>query len=130
MCGRYGLTASFMELKERYKLEDDDYSFKESEEIFPTTENIVLLPNQRLHPVKWGFEPSFAKRPLINARSESVLEKKTFKEPFGLLLARGGEVGVRCDPGPRLPDRPERHTAHHDRDRGRQPDRGSLLRLP
>lgn len=82
MCGRYGLTASYKELKERYDLEDDDYSFEESKEIFPTTENIVLLPNQHLHPVKWGFEPSFSKRPLINARSESVLEKKTFKEPF------------------------------------------------
>lgn len=82
MCGRYGLTASYKELKERYDLEDDGYSFEESEEVFPTTENIVLLSNQRLYPVKWGFEPSFAKRPLINARSESVLEKRTFKEPF------------------------------------------------
>ncbi|OJF91780.1 SOS response-associated peptidase [Alkalibacterium sp. 20] len=82
MCGRYGLTVSFKELKERYELLDDEYSFEEKGEIFPTTENIVLLPNRRLHPVKWGFEPSFAKRPLINARAESVLEKKTFKEPF------------------------------------------------
>ncbi|WP_423190284.1 SOS response-associated peptidase [Alkalibacterium sp. f15] len=82
MCGRYGLTVSFKELEERYDLLDDEYSFEENEEIFPTTKNIVLLPNRRLHLVKWGFEPNFAKRPLINARSESVLEKKTFKEPF------------------------------------------------
>ena len=82
MCGRYGLTASFKELKERYDTENDEYSFEESEEIFPTTANTILLPNQKLYKVKWGFTPSFAKRPLINARSESVLEKKTFKEPF------------------------------------------------
>ncbi|MDZ7836283.1 MAG: SOS response-associated peptidase family protein [Alkalibacterium sp.] len=75
MCGRYGLTASIKELKERYDIENDEYSFEESEEIFPTTDNTVLLPNHKLYKVKWGFTPSFAKRPLINARSESVLEE-------------------------------------------------------
>ncbi|PRY81041.1 SOS response-associated peptidase [Alkalibacterium olivapovliticus] len=87
MCGRYGLTVSEQELIDRYQLDPEDYSLdayeiEEKEEIFPTTENIVLLPNHKLYPVKWGFTPSFAKRPLINARSESIQEKKTFKEPF------------------------------------------------
>lgn len=87
MCGRYGLTVSKEELIERYHLDQDAYtlgaySFEEKEEIFPTTSNIILLPNKKLYPVKWGFTPGFAKRPLINARSESILEKKTFKEPF------------------------------------------------
>lgn len=87
MCGRYGLTVSEKDLIKRYDLdgEDDtlgDYAFEEKDEIFPTTDNIILLPNRKLYPVKWGFTPHFAKRPLINARSESILEKKTFKEPF------------------------------------------------
>ncbi|MCC5894326.1 MAG: SOS response-associated peptidase [Alkalibacterium sp.] len=87
MCGRYGLTVSEEELIKRYQLDYDDFSsndydYEERSEIFPTTENIVLLPNQKLYPVKWGFTPGFAKRPLINARSENILEKKTFKEPF------------------------------------------------
>lgn len=91
MCGRYGLTVSEQELIDRYQLDPEDYSLdayeiEEKEEIFPTTENIVLLPNHKLYPVKWGFTPSFAKRPLINARSESIQEKKTFKEPFALSL--------------------------------------------
>lgn len=87
MCGRYGLTVSKEELLERYQLDTGDYSlgdydFDEKEELFPTTDNIVLLPGSKLYPVKWGFTPGFAKRPLINARSESIQEKKTFKEPF------------------------------------------------
>ncbi|WP_277630507.1 SOS response-associated peptidase family protein [Atopococcus tabaci] len=82
MCGRYGLTVSKEELHDRYPVKESDGPIEEREEIFPTTENIVLLPNYRLHRVKWGFTPSFAKRPLINARAESVLEKPTFKEPF------------------------------------------------
>lgn len=87
MCGRYGLSVSEKDLIKRYQLDADDYTlgdytFEEKDEIFPTTDNIILLPNRKLYPVKWGFTPHFAKRPLINARSESVLEKKTFKEPF------------------------------------------------
>ncbi|GAB2486352.1 SOS response-associated peptidase [Alkalibacterium psychrotolerans] len=87
MCGRYGLTVSEKDLIKRYDLDEADYTlgdyrFEEKDEIFPTTDNIILLPNKKLYPVKWGFTPHFAKRPLINARSESVLEKKTFKEPF------------------------------------------------
>lgn len=82
LCGRYALTVSKEELLERYNVKESDFDFEEKEEIFPTTENTVLLPNQKLYRLKWGFTPSFAKRSLINARSESVLEKKTFKEPF------------------------------------------------
>lgn len=82
MCGRYGLTVSKEELEERYEATWTEGEFTGQEEIFPTTDNTVLLPNQKLYRVKWGFTPSFAKRPLINARSETILEKKTFKEPF------------------------------------------------
>ena len=82
LCGRYALTVSKEELTERYNVKESDFDFEEKEEIFPATENTVLLPNQKLYRLKWGFTPGFAKRPLINARSESVLEKKTFKEPF------------------------------------------------
>ena len=57
MCGRYGLTVSKKELIERYHLDQDsytlgDYSFEEKEEIFPTTSNIILLPNKKLYPIK------------------------------------------------------------------------------
>lgn len=83
MCGRYGISATEQELFERYHLENgDSFTFNNNNEIFPTTSNPVLLPDHKFYYVKWGFTPSFAKRPLINARAESVMEKKTFREPF------------------------------------------------
>ncbi|GAA0368090.1 hypothetical protein GCM10008932_19930 [Alkalibacterium iburiense] len=82
MCGRYGLTVSKEELEERYEAKWSEGDFTGQEEIFPTADTVVLLPNRKLYRIKWGFTPNFAKRPLINARSETILEKKTFKEPF------------------------------------------------
>lgn len=83
MCGRYGLNVTEQQLFERYHLENDaGFAFDDKNEIFPTTSNPVLLPDHKFYDVKWGFTPSFAKRPLINARAESVLAKKTFREPF------------------------------------------------
>lgn len=82
MCGRYALKATKNELQERYGAEVTVENGIEKEEIFPTNTNLVLLPNEKLYPLKWGFTPSFSKQPIINARVETVLEKPTFKEPF------------------------------------------------
>lgn len=84
MCGRYSLEASPEELEKRYKSRWNVESFEMEKhtEIFPTHSPIVLLPNHKFYPVKWGFTPEFAKKPLINARIEGILDKKTFKVPF------------------------------------------------
>lgn len=83
MCGRYTLTAGKEELEKRYQAEmSNEDEYEKEAEVFPTTVNWVLLPNDKLYPLKWGFTPSYAKQPIINARSETVLEKPTFKEPF------------------------------------------------
>lgn len=83
MCGRYGLNISESELISRYNLPNEvELEFEANKEIYPTTNNPVLLPNQKLYYIKWGFTPSFAKQPLINARAEIILEKKTFRRPF------------------------------------------------
>lgn len=83
MCGRYGITATEQELFERYRLSNTyQFKFAEDNEIFPTTNNPILLPNRKFYALKWGFTPDFAKRPLINARAETVMEKPTFREPF------------------------------------------------
>lgn len=82
MCGRYSFEASKKELFERYRLEDSGYELEEREEIFPTNVSPVILPNAKLAFLTWGFMPSFSKRPLINARAETVLEKPTFRKAF------------------------------------------------
>lgn len=81
MCGRFYLETDFDELVKKY----GDFQALEREintgEIFPTNEVGILLMQQKMAyvPLKWGFTPSYAKRPLINARCESLLEKKTFR---------------------------------------------------
>lgn len=83
MCGRYGINVTEKVLFERYQLINDyGFKFENKNEIFPASSNPVLLPNQKFHYLKWGFLPGFSKKPLINARLESVMTKKTFQGPF------------------------------------------------
>ncbi len=61
---------------------------------FRTTSNCDLRPSESIEAVhfkqgkpeqlslSWGFKPSWAKRPLINAQSETVAVKPTFREAF------------------------------------------------
>lgn len=82
MCGRYSFEANTKELFERYHLEDTSGEIEERAEIFPTNVSPIILPNAKLAFLTWGFMPSFSKRPLINARAETILEKPTFKQAF------------------------------------------------
>lgn len=84
MCGRYELEAVKRDLWERYLIRQEETAetFVPREEVFPTNVCPVVVPGPELVELKWGFEESFAKRPLINARAETILEKPTFREPF------------------------------------------------
>jgi putative SOS response-associated peptidase YedK len=82
MCGRYALEATKRELWERYLLGEMEEGVEERAEIFPTNSTpLIVLGNKLVHH-KWGFVEPFAKRPLINARAETILEKPTFSQPF------------------------------------------------
>lgn len=84
MCGQYSFKYEPEELLDRYPgMTIHPRSSKEEKAIsYPGQENLILLPNHIFYDVKWGFIPSFSKRPLINARLETILEKKTFAIPF------------------------------------------------
>lgn len=84
MCGRYALDADIDELIERYKAIVAERETGSSKEIFPTnTQAIVVDGNGReIKAAVWGFAPHFAKRPLINARGETVHQKPTFRQAF------------------------------------------------
>ncbi|MDM9629176.1 SOS response-associated peptidase [Rhizobium sp. S152] len=94
MCGRYALTVSPEELKEILgimELED----FPARYNIAPTQPILVVasdgpqergsnLPDRRAVLVRWGFTPGWVKDPkqfplLINARSETAIEKASFR---------------------------------------------------
>ncbi len=82
MCGRYALEATKRELWERYMLGEMAEEIEERAEIFPTNTTPLIMPGNELVHHRWGFMEPFAKRPLINARAETVLEKPTFSQPF------------------------------------------------
>lgn len=82
MCGRYALEATKRELWERYLLGEMKEDVEERAEIFPTNYTPLIMPSNELVHHKWGFVEPFAKRPLINARAETILEKPIFSQPF------------------------------------------------
>lgn len=84
MCGRYALDADIDFLIERYKAIIMDTNFNPKPEVFPTNTVPVVrvLDNLQIDQLKWGFMPSYAKSPLINARAETVNVKPTFKDSF------------------------------------------------
>jgi len=84
MCGRY---YNFISKDELGYLSNSEL-IKEyiNYNIVPTTEIPIVIDNKIIN-AKWGFYPTWLKemkdsKPLINARLETILEKKTFKTPF------------------------------------------------
>ena len=84
MCGRYALDADIDVLIAHYKAMLGEREFEGSEEIFPTNTVPIIreIANRKIDFLKWGFMPSFTKKPLINARGETVDIKPTFKNSF------------------------------------------------
>lgn len=85
MCGRYQLDYEFEPLMVRFSAEDRFNDYTPKREIFPTDRVAIIVreDNQNfISAAKWGLDNHFDKRPLINARGETVDEKKTFKNMF------------------------------------------------
>lgn len=92
MCGRYTLFSEKEEIEEVFDVSsDEDELFNKSYNIAPGTINpIVLMPRPNVRDIggfKWGLIPSWAEDEnigykMINARSESLLEKSSYHKPF------------------------------------------------
>ena len=89
MCGRYVLAQDYEELKKRFGLEQSDFSMKPSYNIAPGQANPVITngAGRRIKAMKWGLIPHWAKDPkiaykMINARSETVAEKPSYRDSF------------------------------------------------
>ena len=88
MCGRYSLAKSKIELEDRFQAEMLE-DFKPRYNIAPSQLVPVITsdsPKGFSH-FYWGITPAFAKNKpvankLINARSESITEKISFKNAF------------------------------------------------
>ncbi|MBB6218269.1 putative SOS response-associated peptidase YedK [Anaerosolibacter carboniphilus] len=89
MCGRYYLAENIRSLEERYHLTYTDLSYMPRYNIAPTQYAPVIIKDgtKQLKLFKWGLIPSWAKdlsigTKMINARVETLLEKKSFRDAF------------------------------------------------
>ena len=101
MCGRYTLTVPVEILAEEFGVTGPLPEVPPSYNIAPTQEVAAVLTDdgeRRLEMLRWGLIPSWADDPgigsrMINARSETVPEKPSFRRAFRerrcLILADG-----------------------------------------
>lgn len=83
MCGRYffHIEQSPAFSKIHHKMQQQQLFEYASDEVFPSQNSVVMLPQNddySLEVMKWGVE-SYKGTLLINARSESIEQKKTFQ---------------------------------------------------
>ncbi|EHN58848.1 SOS response-associated peptidase [Oenococcus kitaharae] len=86
MCGRYTFQSDFSpEISQITRLaQANGYEIKTGE-VFPGDTTAVVIADQgkiKVVGMAWGFPIFGNKRLLINARSETLLEKRTFSESF------------------------------------------------
>lgn len=88
MCGRYGLIPG-RNFYKRFSTENKVEGLKERYNIAPRNIMPVVIKdsNNLIQLMTWGFIPHWAKDPkigyqMINARSESLLEKPAFRDAF------------------------------------------------
>jgi putative SOS response-associated peptidase YedK len=102
MCGRYVMARAVGDLLADFDAElENEIALEKSWNVAPTDAVPIVLERlidedvkRQLHVAKWGLVPSWAKDPkggarLINARSETLLEKAVLQEGCGGQALRG-----------------------------------------
>ncbi|MBI2376145.1 MAG: SOS response-associated peptidase, partial [Deltaproteobacteria bacterium] len=89
VCGRYVLMEHAVPIAEQFGL-TDPVTFTPRYNLAPTDEGVVVRKTpsgRKAQPMRWGLVPFWSKDPsggakLINARSETIGEKRAFREAF------------------------------------------------
>jgi putative SOS response-associated peptidase YedK len=101
MCGRFALYSSLDEIKEVFAVQQVEMDLSPSYNIAPTQPVAVVVHKDgvnRLQAMVWGLIPAWAKDAsigsrMINARSETLGQKPSFRRPLGnqrcLIVADG-----------------------------------------
>jgi len=87
MCGRFSFSPNKKVIEEYYNIDSDNY--KPQYNCAPT-QNLAVITNKdnrNLNYYRWGFIPNWVKdlkktKPIINAKSETIIEKHYFKYSF------------------------------------------------
>ncbi|MFI8687504.1 SOS response-associated peptidase [Rossellomorea sp. NPDC077527] len=86
MCGRFSLTTPLEELVKQYLIDEFVEEWQPRYNIAPSQSVLSLISHKgkrRAGEITWGLVPNWANRskwkPLINARSETLLDKPSFK---------------------------------------------------
>lgn len=84
MCGRYLLDTEIREIIKTYKILRAKVGEYKAGEIFPSTNAPIIFDDgqRTIAHAKWGFPFSFKKGIVINARSETIMNKPMFKDSF------------------------------------------------
>ncbi|MDF2891454.1 MAG: response-associated peptidase [Clostridia bacterium] len=85
MCGRYQLEYGMNQLMLLFDAQNRYVGYGAKFEIFPTDIVAIVTREDKqnfIDPAKWGLKNFYDNRPLINARGETIDEKKTFKSMF------------------------------------------------
>jgi putative SOS response-associated peptidase YedK len=88
MCGRFGASFQYRDIKVGWNLYGDFSGFFPRYNIAPSQDVPVIVRNEKrneLKPMRWGLVPSWSQdrsiaQRMINARSETLLEKPSFKQ--------------------------------------------------
>src|ERR671919_2600537 len=88
MCGRFGASFQYRDIKVVWNLYGDFAGFYPRHNIAPSQEVPVIVRNEKrneLRSMRWGLVPSWSQdrsigQRMINARSETLLEKPSFKQ--------------------------------------------------
>jgi putative SOS response-associated peptidase YedK len=86
MCGRFGATFQYRDIKVLWNLRGDCSDFAPRYNIAPSQEVLVVRnEGRKAKPMRWGLVPSWSQDPsigqrMINARAETLLQKPSFKQ--------------------------------------------------
>ncbi len=86
MCSRYELNARARELIDRFALVGTAPAMPASAELRPTNQAPVIIADggkATLRSARWGLPAPWDGKPLINARAETLTERKTFRPLLG-----------------------------------------------
>lgn len=90
MCGRFVLYSNLEDIRQAFDIQQVRWEPEPSYNIAPTQDVAVVVRREAgnsLEKMRWGLIPSWAKDPkvgsrMINARSETLSEKPSFKRPL------------------------------------------------